>query len=63
MCGECVLAAVYSLFIKACLFMVYLTTPSLAVGDAAGSDSISGCFIPEFMCGNPVGIAVLLAEF
>ena len=51
------------LFIKACLFMAYLTTPSSAVGDAEGSDGVSGCVIPDFMCGNPVGIAFLLAEF
>jgi hypothetical protein len=51
------------LFIKACLFMVYLTTPSLAVGGAEGSDGVSGCIIPDFICGSPVVIAFLLAEF
>jgi len=43
--------------------MVYLTTPSLAVGDAEGSDDVNWCIIPKFMCGNSVGIAVLLTEF
>jgi hypothetical protein len=40
MYGRCVLVAVYSLIYQG-LFMVYLTTPSLAVGDAKGSDGVN----------------------